>query len=63
MQLGSKVKVIREFLEIPRGSIGEVTMLRAQAIGIKFECKDAPVEAPYPCDYYQEHHEEDSNGK
>lgn len=54
MELNSKVKVIREFLEIPVGSVGTVTMCRDTgmgAIGIKFDSKDAEVLIPFPSDY------------
>lgn len=45
-----KVKVIKEFLEIPVGAIGEIIeeTRRTKAVEIKFDCKDMPVYIQYP---------------
>lgn len=57
-----KVKVIKQFLEIPIGTIGIVTTKEgvvletkdpyARAMWIKFECKDLPVGLCEPFDMH-----------
>lgn len=45
-----KIKVIKEFLNIPINSVGEIIeeTRRTQAVEIKFDCKDMPVWIQYP---------------
>lgn len=43
-----KVKVTTEFLEVPRGTIGQIIEQFPSSCKIKFECKDAPVHVQWP---------------
>lgn len=52
-----KIKVIREFLGIPKDSIGEVVEISApvnhfRRCSIKFDFKDQEVIVPWPCEEY-----------
>ncbi len=54
-----KVKVLREFLGVPRGTIGEVVKINnpdwpSSSCEIKFDCKTEPVLIQYPFDPFCE---------
>lgn len=52
-----KLKLVRETLGVPKGTIGEVIEVRESvpgspcgAVFVKFDCKSEPIQMPWPCE-------------